>query len=72
MEVPLPVNTLYMSIRYYLPVKNEFTWDRQTMKKKKARRKARLKRQKERISQNKKKDRGKNKWQMKWPFSKKQ
>jgi hypothetical protein len=41
---PLPVNTFYMSLRYYFPVKNEFTWDRQTMKKKRARKKERLRR----------------------------
>ena len=35
-------NTLYITLRYYFPVKNKFTWDRKTMKKKKER-KRRLK-----------------------------
>ena len=47
-EKPVNVNTLYMSLRYYFPVKNNFTWDRKTMKKKKDRKKERLKRQRER------------------------
>jgi hypothetical protein len=42
---PLPVNTFYMSLRYYFPVKNQFTWDRQTMKKKRERKKERISRQ---------------------------
>ena len=25
-------NTLYITLRYYFPVKNKFTWDRKTMK----------------------------------------
>lgn len=45
---PVEVNTLYMSLRYYFPVQNKFTWDRKTMKKKKERRKAREARKKER------------------------
>lgn len=70
MEAPLPVNTFYMSLRYYFPVKNEFTWDRQTMKKKRARKKARLKRKKERNIQNEKKSSDHKKWKFKLPFSK--
>jgi hypothetical protein len=50
-EKPIEVNSLYMSLRYYFPVKNDFTWDRKTMKKKKDRRKARAKRQKEKEKQ---------------------
>jgi hypothetical protein len=46
-EKPIEVNTLYMSLRYYFPVKNTFTWDRKTMKKKRERRKERAKRKKE-------------------------
>ena len=60
---PLPVNTFYMSLRYYFPVKNQFTWDRKTMKKKKARRKERTKREENRKKDNKKKD---TKNEMKW------
>jgi hypothetical protein len=72
-EEPLPVNTFYMSLRYYIPVKNEFTWDRQTMKKKRARRKARLKRMQERKKQNEKKNEApKKKWHIRLPFSKSQ
>ena len=56
---PLPVNTLYMSLRYYFPVKNEFTWDRQTMKKKRARRRARMKKRNERVSQKTKNNKAK-------------
>lgn len=69
---PLPVNTLYMSLRYYFPVKNEFTWDRQTMKKKRERKRARIKRQNERNQHAEKKDSDKKKWHLKLPFSKSQ
>jgi hypothetical protein len=62
-EAPLPVNTFYMSLRYYFPVKNKFTWDRQTMKKKKARKKERIKRQEDRRRDYKKNDtENKRKW----------
>ncbi|MEO6289629.1 MAG: hypothetical protein ABIO76_06905 [Ginsengibacter sp.] len=44
----LPVNTLYMSLRYYFPVDNKFTWDRKTMKKKRSRKKERVRRKKDR------------------------
>ncbi|MDB5245846.1 MAG: hypothetical protein JWQ40_240 [Segetibacter sp.] len=47
-ETPIEVNSLYMSLRYYFPVKNTFTWDRKTMKKKRERKKERAKRKKER------------------------
>lgn len=47
-ETPIEVNSLYMSLRYYFPVKNSFTWDRKTMKKKRERKQARAKRKKER------------------------
>jgi hypothetical protein len=47
-ETPIEVNSLYMSLRYYFPVKNSFTWDRKTMKKKRERKKEREKRKKER------------------------
>ena len=57
-ETPLQVNTLYMSLRYYFPVKNSFTWDRKTMKKKKERRKERAKRKRQR---EKEKERGESK-----------
>ena len=46
-EKPINVNTLYMSLRYYFPVKNNFTWDRKTMKKKRERRREREQRRKE-------------------------
>lgn len=45
---PIEVNSLYMSLRYYFPVNNKFTWDRKTMKKKRERKKAREERKKER------------------------
>ena len=47
-ETPIQVNSLYMSLRYYFPVNNSFTWDRKTMKKKRERKKEREKRKKER------------------------
>jgi hypothetical protein len=47
-ENPMPVNTLYMSLRYYFPVDNKFTWDRKTMKKKREKRKERAKKKEER------------------------
>lgn len=50
-EAPLPVNKLYMSLRYYFPVKNQFTWDRQTMRKKHKRKRERIKRQRQRTKQ---------------------
>jgi len=62
-EAPLPVNTFYMSLRYYFPVKNQFTWDRQTMKKKRARKKERMKRKQERRKHSEKQPiRDKKKW----------
>jgi hypothetical protein len=45
---PIEVNSLYMSLRYYFPVTNNFTWDSKTKKKIKERKKAREKKQKER------------------------
>jgi hypothetical protein len=53
--VPIEVNSLYMSLRYYFPVQNSFSWDRKTMKKIRERQKARAQRNKER---EKKKDNG--------------
>jgi hypothetical protein len=47
-EKPIEVNSLYMSIRYYFPIENSFTWDRKTMKKKRERKKERARRKKER------------------------
>ncbi|MCW3114622.1 MAG: hypothetical protein JWR18_3018 [Segetibacter sp.] len=47
-ETPIEVNSLYMSLRYYFPVRNSFTWDRKTMKKKRERKQERAKRKKER------------------------
>ena len=41
-------NTLYITLRYYFPVKNKFTWDRKTMKKKKERKREKAKRKKDR------------------------
>jgi hypothetical protein len=37
-----------MSLRYYFPIDNKFTWDRETMRKKKARRNAREDRREQR------------------------
>ncbi len=51
-QTVVPVNTLYMSLRYYFPVENKFTWDRKTMKKKKARKKEQAKHRKERHKKN--------------------
>ncbi|WP_026260096.1 hypothetical protein [Segetibacter koreensis] len=53
-ERALPVNSMYITLRYYFPVQNKFTWDRKTMKKKKERRKERAKRKKERENGDKK------------------
>ncbi len=47
-ELPTEVNTLYMSLRYYFPVQNKFTWDRKTRKRISDRKKARAERKKER------------------------
>ena len=46
-------NTLYMSLRYYFPVDNKFTWDKKTRKKKKKKEKERAKKKKEREQQKK-------------------
>ncbi len=54
------VNKLYITLRYYFPVDNKFTWDRETMRKKRAKQKARSKRQKER-------ERG-ERWNWRRPF----
>ncbi|WP_207496045.1 hypothetical protein [Aridibaculum aurantiacum] len=50
-EKPVEANTLYMSLRYYFPVENKFTWDRKTMQKKKERKREREKRKREREKQ---------------------
>jgi len=50
-EPPIEVNTLYMSLRYYIPVRNSFTWDRKTMKKKRERKRERQERKEERARQ---------------------
>lgn len=50
----LPVNSLYMTLRYYFPVQNKFTWDRKTMKKKRERKKERARRKKKRQNSDKK------------------
>jgi hypothetical protein len=42
------VNSLYMSMRYYFPLKNSFTWDKKTMKRKKQREKERARKKKDR------------------------
>lgn len=42
------VNKLYMTLRYYFPIDNKFTWDRATMRRKRARRKARENRKEQR------------------------
>ena len=53
-ESATPVNSLYMSLRYYFPVQNRFTWDRKTMRKKRERKKERARRRKERQNSDKK------------------
>ncbi len=40
----MEANTLYVSLRYYFPVDNKFTWDRKTMKRKKQKEREREKR----------------------------
>ena len=44
-------NTLYITLRYYFPVENKFTWDRKTMKKKRERKREKEKRKKERAEE---------------------
>ena len=44
-------NTLFVSLRYYFPVDNKFTWDRKTMKRKKQRQKEKEKRKEERAKE---------------------
>lgn len=53
---PFAVNTLYMSLRYYFPVDNKFTWYRKTMKKKKARKKEKARQKKLREKNRSKKE----------------
>lgn len=57
-EDRVEVNNLYLSIRYYIPVENKFTWDRKTMKKKRERRKERDKQKKEREEKERRKEEG--------------
>ena len=45
-------NTLYITLRYYFPVENKFTWDRKTMKKKKERKRERERKKKLRQEEN--------------------
>jgi hypothetical protein len=68
-EAPIQVNSLYMSLRYYFPVHNSFSWDRKTMKKKRERQKARAERKKER-AKNKDGGDGKGFWNI-FKFGKK-
>lgn len=49
------VNTLYMSLRYYFPLKNKFVWDRRDAEKRKA------KREKEREKEKREREREKEK-----------
>jgi hypothetical protein len=58
------VNKLYMSLRYYFPVENKFTWDRKTMKRKRARRNAREERREQRAED---RENGKR-WNWRKPF----
>ena len=58
---PIEVNSLYMSLRYYFPVTNSFTWDRKTMKKKRERKQERAKRKKDR-EKRKESDKSKSIW----------
>jgi hypothetical protein len=44
-------NSLYITLRYYFPVENKFTWDRKTMKKKRERKREREKKKKERAEE---------------------
>ena len=45
------VNTLFVSLRYYFPVENKFTWDRKTLKRKKQRQKEKDKKKEERVKE---------------------
>jgi hypothetical protein len=56
-------NSLYISLRYYFPVENKFTWDRKTMKKKKERKKEREKRKKQKEEE---KENGERKGLLDW------
>jgi hypothetical protein len=42
------INTLYLSLRYYFPLENKFTWDRKTQRKIKQKRKEKEERREER------------------------
>ena len=46
-------NSLYITLRYYFPVENKFTWDRKTMKKKKERRRERERKKEQREEEKK-------------------
>ncbi len=50
------INTLYMTLRYYFPLQNKFTWDRKTMQKKKQKRKEREQKKKARDEEKKGKE----------------
>ncbi len=52
------VNTLYISLRYYFPLDNKFTWDRKgkNNKEKKQKRKAKEKKKKQREKERRKKE----------------
>ena len=58
------VNTLYMSLRYYFPVENKFTWDRKTMRRKRERRNDRDDRREQRTEE---RERG-ERWNWRKPF----
>jgi hypothetical protein len=45
------VNKLYMALRYYFPVDNKFTWDRETMRRKRERRNEREDRREQRTEE---------------------
>jgi hypothetical protein len=57
-ENRVDVNPLYLSLRYYIPVHNSFTWDRKTMKKKHERQRERAKRKKEKEKKKKNEESG--------------
>ena len=58
------VNKLYMSLRYYFPVDNKFTWDRATMRRKRARRNEREDRKEQRAKERENGER----WNWRKPF----
>lgn len=58
------VNKLYMTLRYYFPIDNKFTWDRETMRRKRDRRNDREDRKEQRAKERESGER----WNWRKPF----